>query len=105
MSNCEDKEAKEMKEINENSLFKSFVFFNGIYYKPLTPHYKRIFAVKNIKGHSRFKYEVVGVFDVNELPKEVQDLIPILQKRVEMSRYNKKLNNLKKKLDRLNKES
>ena len=105
MSNCEDKEYKEIEGINKNSPFKSFVFFNGIYYTPLAPSYKRIFAVTNNKEHNGFKYDVVGVFDVNELPKEVQDLIPILQKRVEMSRYNKKLNNLKKKLDRLNKES
>ena len=105
MSNCEDQEDKEMEGINENSPFKNFIFSNGIYYTPLAFDSKRVLAVKNIKEHNGFKYEVVGVFDVNELPKDVQDLIPILQKKVEMSRYNKKLNNLKKKFDQLSKES
>ena len=105
MSNCEDKEDKEMKGINEDSPFKNFIFSNDVYYTPIAPDSRRVLAVKNYNGGGGFRYEVVGVFDINELPRDVQDLIPIIQKKVEMSRYNKKLNNLKKKLDRLSKES
>ena len=105
MSNCEDKEYNEMKGINEDSPFKNFIFSNDVYYTPIAPDSRRVLAVKNYNGGGGFRYEVVGVFDINELPRDVQDLIPIIQKKVEMSRYNKKLNNLKKKLDRLSKES
>jgi hypothetical protein len=93
-----------MKGINKNSPFKNFAFSNGIYYTPLAPSYKRIFAVTNNKEHNGYKYDVVGVFDIDKLPKDVQDAIPVLQKKVEMSRYNKKLNNLKKKFDQLSKK-
>lgn len=97
MSNCEDKEDKEMEGINKNSPFRNFAFFDGIYYTPLAFDSKRVLAVKNIKEHNGFKYEVVGVFDVDELPKDVQDLIPILQKTVDKIRYNKRLTNIKRK--------
>ena len=105
MSNCEDKEYNEMKGINEDSPFKNFIFSNDVYYTPIAPDSRRVLAVKNYNGGGGFRYEVVGVFDINELPRYVQELIPILQAKVEKSRYKKKLSRLQKRINQLSKES
>ncbi len=88
----------------KNKPLKNSVFYDDVYYAPLKPNSKTIVAIKINNEHNGFKYDVVGSFDLSELPKSIQILIQNLQEKIETTRYKRKLNHLKKELNKISKK-